>query len=242
MGQLRPLSIGSRFGSFTVTSYKSGRTVSVKCDCGRQLAIDKYNLTGGKSKSCGKGSCSPNFKNLVGKTFGFLTVLSLSGNRNGNGAIWLCSCVCGNKPKVRAHSLLQGRTKSCGCQRRVLVATKTKLPGDIAVCNQLYSTYRQMANRRSLSFDLSREEFTALIRSNCHYCGVSPYQTLQKTSRVFGSVTLKYNGVDRKNNRCGYKLTNCVPACGLCNRAKNNLSYDDFKAWIDRLVSFNSVE
>ena len=48
-----------------------------------------------------------------------------------------------------------------------------------------------------------------------------------------------YSGIDRKDNEIGYTLKNCVPCCIICNRAKNSLSFDEFLAWIGRLVENN---
>jgi hypothetical protein len=59
-------------------------------------------------------------KNLVGKKFGRLTVLSLSHflrspkRPNVRIAIWLCRCACGHMTLVHAGAL-GGNTRSCGC-------------------------------------------------------------------------------------------------------------------------------
>ena len=56
--------------------------------------------------------------NLTGQRFGKLVVLGDSGER-GNGAVmWDCICDCGERSKVRGHSLKSGRSKSCGCMVR----------------------------------------------------------------------------------------------------------------------------
>jgi hypothetical protein len=57
-------------------------------------------------------------KDLIGKTFGRLTVIEYTGNKTkwGN-AIWKCQCSCKNKTivTVRAGNLISGNVKSCGC-------------------------------------------------------------------------------------------------------------------------------
>jgi hypothetical protein len=56
--------------------------------------------------------------NIVGKKFGRLIALSLSGSvdcgRSGKCELWLCKCDCGNKTIVRKWDLGKN-TKSCGC-------------------------------------------------------------------------------------------------------------------------------
>lgn len=62
------------------------------------------------------------FQELTGKTFGRLTVISYFGLRNGASA-WRCRCECGNSNLLIAGgSLRSGRSKSCGCLRREVLA------------------------------------------------------------------------------------------------------------------------
>lgn len=59
--------------------------------------------------------------NLVGKTFGRLTVVDASAPvkcTGGYRTVWVCRCECGNVVKVKANSLLNKNTKSCGCLRK----------------------------------------------------------------------------------------------------------------------------
>lgn len=64
--------------------------------------------------------------NLQGFHFGSLTVLQL-GKSNGNGAVWLCQCKCGNQKEIRASDMVQGKIKSCGCEhtKRIAKASTT---------------------------------------------------------------------------------------------------------------------
>lgn len=54
--------------------------------------------------------------NLVGQTFGFLTVLK-SVERVDANKRYLCLCVCGLTTKVRSHHLRSGAVISCGCKK-----------------------------------------------------------------------------------------------------------------------------
>lgn len=65
-------------------------------------------------------------KNLVGETFGKLSVISFDKNRNGV-PYWNCICSCGVEKSISGRSLIRGRTKSCGCSahtRRYKVGDK----------------------------------------------------------------------------------------------------------------------
>lgn len=54
--------------------------------------------------------------NLIGKTYGYLTVVSKS-TIGDKGTRWVCQCVCGVPVNVRHDHLTSGRTVSCGCAR-----------------------------------------------------------------------------------------------------------------------------
>jgi hypothetical protein len=53
-------------------------------------------------------------KDLVGKTFQNLKVISLS-NIGKYGKIYLCECVCGNSKEYRGSALTSGKVSGCGC-------------------------------------------------------------------------------------------------------------------------------
>ncbi len=52
---------------------------------------------------------------LLGQSFGRLTVVKRNPNSPAGKARWLCSCQCGGQVEVLGASLLNGRSKSCGC-------------------------------------------------------------------------------------------------------------------------------
>lgn len=57
------------------------------------------------------------FKDLTGKRFGNLEVLSRASNINGR-ISWLCKCDCGTEKIIPGIYLSSGKTKSCGCLRK----------------------------------------------------------------------------------------------------------------------------
>lgn len=62
------------------------------------------------------------FIDLTGQKFGKLTVLKRIDDHITKGGqhftMYLCKCDCGNKIKVSAHRLRQGKTQSCGCLKK----------------------------------------------------------------------------------------------------------------------------
>lgn len=70
-------------------------------------------------------------ENLIGKRFGFLTVVERAPNRICSGKVrvyWLCQCDCGSAAKeIRASHLKSGRVISCGCKgQEHSIQAKTK--------------------------------------------------------------------------------------------------------------------
>lgn len=87
-----------------------------QCDCGNIKSIFRSNLTSGATNSCGCLN-KQSIKDLTGKVFGKLTVLSPSDKRVGGGMVWRCQCSCGRIIEASSHNLLQGGTQSCGCKK-----------------------------------------------------------------------------------------------------------------------------
>lgn len=73
-------------------------------------------------------------------------------------------------------------------------------------------------------------KFHEVIHKKCK--GTFKLVTLDKENKLI----IVYNGIDRKNNFKGYTKSNCVTCCAICNRAKYNLSEEDYKKWITNLI------
>lgn len=70
--------------------------------------------------------------------------------------------------------------------------------------------------------DISFIHYFLLCSKDCYYCG---------------SVLDTPNGVDRVNSLGGYTLDNCRSCCYVCNRAKSNMSTEQFLSWVDRIYT-----
>lgn len=66
-------------------------------------------------------------KNMVGLTFGRLTVVERATNAESGRAVWSCLCSCGNRKDVFGPNLRRGLSQSCGCLRieRSVIASTT---------------------------------------------------------------------------------------------------------------------
>lgn len=155
------------------------------------------------------------FQDRTGQTFGRLTVVSRAQNR-GNKVLWACRCVCGSTVEVTTGNLRSGNSQSCGCLQ--IEATQRRNRG--RPFESAYNTLIHLAAKRGLQVTLTYEDFLKFTEQPiCHYCGDlirwSPYNT--QVCRL-----------DRKDNRLGYTVENCVTCCAICNRMKQALSYEEF--------------
>lgn len=173
-----------------------------------------------------------NIIDLTGQTFGLLTAISCVGRKNGQ-ATWLCRCICGGETIQRNQSLTSKTkpTRSCGCLYKSSELMKAKMKqrkeaniNPEAPLNRLFKEYSRSADRRELSFSLSKDEFKELLTGPCFWCNTEPCNV--ETSK--GGHTLKHGGVDRLNPDKSYDKENCVSCCSPCNYLKSDLSPSDF--------------
>ena len=181
------------------------------------------------------------FIDRTGLRCGRLTVIARAPSRfSGDVKLtyWLCRCDCGNEVEVRSVELADPETarpgkrlvKSCGCLKH----KGYPLPEGRSVRNRVLGYYKRGARKRGLSWDLSDDDFDRLISQPCHYCGQPP--SLKKEIR--SSATRLCNGIDRVDSNLGYSPENAVPCCTPCNKAKGDMTYGEFMAWVARLTEY----
>src|SRR6266403_1453623 len=108
---------------------------------------------------------------------------------------------------------------------------RRKAPGHAAT-TRLIGVYKWNAKVKGIPFTLSREEFSALIQSPCHYCGAEP-SAIKRGKDIWSPLI--YNGIDRVENLLGYAVGNAVACCKTCNIAKRDLSVQEFLEWATRI-------
>lgn len=98
-----------------------------QCDCGNITLVTTHGLKSGGTKSCGclqkEITSQKCLDNLIGRTYGKLTVISRDENKHGK-TYWKCKCECGNIVTVNSYCLKSGQTKSCGCINKELMSKK----------------------------------------------------------------------------------------------------------------------
>lgn len=254
---------GQRFGFSVVidpeiripgrTGRRTDRGARLRCDCGNEFERPIYALVGAQAAKCNKKqSCGCMTRQLISEGLAEAwkkrqdrprpaTFVDRAGERYGSLVAiefvettpkgrWLCRCDCGGEKMALGPFLAKGITRHCGCQR----LQPNRLPPGTASRNACLRTYQRGARDRGLCWDLTGEDFDRLTSQDCFYCGYPPSNTYSGHSTPF-----VYNGIDRVDNDLGYVIENVVPCCKACNQAKMAMTFDDFMAWIARLVRHN---
>ena len=85
-----------------------------------------------------------------------------------------------------------------------------------------YQQYKKGAEKRSISFNISIDEFSKFWRKNCSYCD-SEIETI---------------GLDRVNSKSGYEIDNIVPCCFDCNNLKMGRDLEDWYSKMIKILKF----
>lgn len=139
--------------------------------------------------------------------------------------LYQCLCVCGVQRIVNVRTILQGKSKSCGCSRRS--------KGNAALLG-LFARYKGEAKRRGLEFSLTLWDFEVFTSGDCVYCGTSPNKVaVDKGQRS----SYQWNGIDRIDPRQGYTVLNSQSCCSTCNFAKGEMTGFEFVEWVTRVAN-----
>lgn len=170
---------------------------------------------------------SPLFKNLVGKTYGRLSVVAYAGRRIVQGnpkTLWECRCECGVTVVVPVNNLSAG-TKSCGCLSAERTGPRKPTPRDrellrIPLTRGMYAFVDQQF------FDVIAEHnWYAIKNANTHYAVRSiprdggpsrPYRMHRHILEIAG-VQFDFLIDHRDGNGLNNRLSNLRPA----TRAQN---------------------
>ena len=88
------------------------------------------------------------------------------------------------------------------------------------IARKVVNNICQCAKRRKKDIALTNTQIFDLIIKPCTYCNRDP------------EFPKRHNGIDRVDNDIGYELSNCLPCCWICNRAKGNMTVAEFRAWM----------
>lgn len=146
-----------------------------------------------------------NHSELIGKTFGYLTVLSLC-NRPENvkceHQYYKVRCVCGKEFPRRKDLLFFSKKPCCGCQNRRALIERQKVHG--LRSHELYNVWASMIKRCHVASSISYKYYGAKGISVCERWRSSFKSFLEDV----GERPKGYQ-LDRIDNYKGYSKENC---------------------------------
>lgn len=186
---------------------------------------------------------------LIGERFGELVVIAAAHSDRYGHAMWWCRCSCSKERPVSTTNLRTRHTTSCGHMKQFRLRDYVLQNGPtnvkyadplVKIRNAVISSYKGGATSRGLAWELTQEQALALFASDCYFCG-SPPTNLKKRCSGDGKFEFPfwYNGIDRLDSTQGYYPANVVSCCKVCNRAKSDMPYAGFCAWLARVAFHN---
>ncbi len=160
-------------------------------------------------------------KDYTGTKVGKLTYIRPTDQRSGKKIVWETLCECGN-----VYYSGDYRRKSCGCGRTEASYSGRKYSPRISSARRVWTSHY-----RDSRFDT----FLRMSQEPCFYCGSVPIRTYNAANerrhdsqrqRSEGDFT--YNGLDRIDNSKGHTDDNVVPCCTRCNKAKMDMTLNEF--------------
>lgn len=150
------------------------------------------------------------FNDLSGNRYDMLLVLHRVENSLDGYVQYLCLCDCGNTKVIKGHNLSNGKTHSCGCMKKKMMAEKQFKHGDAgthhSASSRLYRIWQGMINR------CTRQKFRQWKDYGGR--GITVCDEWINDYSVFKEWAIQ-NGysddltIDRINNDGNYEPTNC---------------------------------
>ncbi len=148
--------------------------------------------------------CMGYVKDLIGKKFGRLHVISQVEKRNKNRAVyWECKCDCGNTKIVTGNHLKTGHTKSCGCLYDPEMNTKHGYNRRSGTKPE-YNIWCNMKNRCQ---NPEYKEYHLYGGRGIKVC--DRWSKFENFIEDMGDRPSKIYSLDRENNDLGYSPDNC---------------------------------
>lgn len=137
-----------------------------KCDCGNEVTVDGRNLGTGNTVSCGCEWSRVVKKDMTGKRFGSLVVISEVKSKRNGFASYLCKCDCGKEIETLGMSLRNGDTVSCGCAYKIAGARRIKPVEHKKMVLRLLNKRRRAS--RLMAFRPFDKEFFSLFEQEAY--------------------------------------------------------------------------
>lgn len=246
--------IGDIYAGIKLVGYCKKDNFILEClNCGRQFEASratllKYvDLPEEEYKYC--SYCKPQthkpkkYKpgDILGNCYELISIIG--------GNDWIVKCTkCGKEQQQSIANMKKHKKDTCFyCEHpdsMKAAFNRTRLD-QMPIDERIYTYYKNKIERdnnlpgkKQKPFELTLEEFSKLIHSDCAYCGTPPTSDniWNKSGKRKCDENLIYvNGIDRIDSDKGYTVDNCVPCCPMCNRMKLDFTLDSFYKQIEKI-------
>lgn len=139
----------------------------------------------------------------IGKRYGRLTVVSISGINNSGAKMLLCICDCGNKKIATVSNLKHQHVTSCGCGRREITAKRSLKHG---LCYT--PEYRCWAEIKKRCYNQNHKFYSHYGARGISMCDRWRY-SFESFLSDMGPKPPSMDSIDRRDNDKGYSPDNC---------------------------------
>jgi hypothetical protein len=173
---------------------------------------------------------------ISGQRFGKLVAVKKTEKRKGNACVWLCECDCGTFREFSTSDLRSEHSKSCGCAWRTRGSDAPTWKGCGEISGAFWTHLAKGARRRSIEFDLTVEGVWQKFLEQEGRCALTGEKLF------FSSSSTSWDGtasLDRIDSSKGYFLGNVQWVDKAVNKAKQDLSDEEFVELCCRVVKYN---
>lgn len=143
--------------------------------------------------------------NIIGKKYGWLTVVSFSHKNKWDVTSWNCVCKCGAKRVVEYGGLKRGSTVSCGCYKKAMRRQNWLKHGEASTKTQEYRAWQAMKARCSVKSNPCYKNYGGRGIAVCGKWKES-YEAFLKD---MGRKSSPEHTLDRIDNDGNYEPGNC---------------------------------
>lgn len=136
-----------------------------------------------------------------------------------------------NKEKIQQYQKEyreEHKLSNAEYQKQYRINNKDKLDEYKKAPHTRYKNYERNAKSKNRNFDLSEDEFVAITKLPCVYCG--------EYSDTYNGEP--FSGVDRIDSNLGYSADNCVPCYTICNKMKLDMDVDAWFSQMNKIVNY----
>ncbi len=187
--------------------------------------LDKYHLRKNTKDS------------YIGRKFGLLTPIDISGKDKNSHLIFVCVCDCGKQINVLGHSLKTGNTKTCGCESRKRGKDHHLYKGYEEISSSMWSSITHHAKTRKIDVKITIEEAWDKFIIQGRRCILSgEILIFAKTRKSYNTTTAS---LDRIDSQGIYEISNTQWVHKRLNVMKMDLSQEDFINWCKKVSRYN---